>query len=371
MKVAILGATGAVGMQMIKCIEEQNIDLELKLLASKKSAGKKVKVNIAGKEKEVVVEETTNDSFTGMDFVLGAVEAEFSKMYADAIVKAGAIFIDNSSAFRMDKDVPLVVPEINGEDAKNNKGIIANPNCSTIITDMAIYGINKVSKIKSIIASTYQAVSGAGIGGMKALDEQVEYLAKHSDIPNHRISSLMKDGNSSYASHSNDVGASDKSVGVSTASPEFTSDAFKYQIAYNLIPCIGSFTENDFTTEEMKMQNETRKIMHLPDLKVTCTCIRVPVMRSHSISVTLDLEKKLTVDEVKKALSNVKGVKLVDDEKNNLYPMPLNTTDKDIVEVGRIRKDLVFENGISLFCCGDQIRKGAATNAVQILKLFI
>lgn len=351
MKVAILGATGAVGMQMIKCIEERKIDCELKLLASKKSAGKKVKVNIAGNEKELTIEETTNDSFNGMDFVLGAVEAEFSKVYADAIVKAGAVFIDNSSAFRMDKDVPLVVPEINGEDAKNNKGIIANPNCSTIITDMAIYGINKVSKIKSIVASTYQAVSGAGVGGMKALDEQVEYLAKNSDIPNHRIRSLMKD---------------DGAEG-----PKFESDSFKYQIAYNLIPCIGSFTENDFTTEEMKMQNESRKIMHLPDLKVTCTCIRVPVMRSHSISVTLDLEKKLTVDEVKKALSNVKGVKLVDDQKNHLYPMPLNTTDKDIVEVGRIRQDLVFENGISLWCCGDQIRKGAATNAVQILELFI
>lgn len=352
MKVAILGATGAVGVQMIKCIEERKIDCELKLLASKKSAGKKVKVNIAGKAQELTIEETTKDSFNGMDFVLGAVEAEFSKIYAPAIVKAGAVFIDNSSAFRMDPEVPLVVPEINGDDAKNNKGIIANPNCSTIITDMAVYGINKVSKIKSMIASTYQAVSGAGVGGMKALDEQVEYLAKHSDIPNHRIAKLM----------------GDKEQG---SSPEFESNAFKYQIAYNLIPCIGSFTENDFTTEEMKMQNESRKIMHLPDLKVTCTCIRVPVMRSHSISVTLDLEKKLTVDEVKKALSNVNGVKLVDDQKNHLYPMPLNTTDKDIVEVGRIRQDLVFENGITLWCCGDQIRKGAATNAVQILELFI
>ncbi len=340
MKVAILGATGAVGMQMIKCIEERKIDCELKLLASKKSAGKKVKVNIAGKERELTIEEAGNNSFDGMDFVLGAVEAEFSKIYAPAIVKAGAVFIDNSSAFRMDPEVPLVVPEINGEDAKKNKGIIANPNCSTIITDMAVYGINKVSKIKSMIASTYQAVSGAGVGGMQALDEQVEYLAKHSDIPNHKID-------------------------------ELTPNAFKYQIAYNLIPCIGSFTENDFTTEEMKMQNESRKIMHLPDLKVTCTCIRVPVMRSHSISVTLDLEKKLTVDEVKRVLSNVNGVKLVDDQKNHLYPMPLNTTDKDIVEVGRIRQDLVFENGITLWCCGDQIRKGAATNAVQILELFI
>lgn len=352
MKVAILGATGAVGVQMIKCIEERKIDCELKLLASKKSAGKKVKVNIAGKAQELTIEETTNDSFNGMDFVLGAVEAEFSRIYAPAIVKAGAVFIDNSSAFRMDPEVPLVVPEINGEDAKNNKGIIANPNCSTIITDMAVYGINKVSKIKSMVASTYQAVSGAGVGGMKALDEQVEYLAEHSDIPNHRISKLM----------------GDKEQGDG---PEFESNAFKYQIAYNLIPCIGSFTENDFTTEEMKMQNESRKIMHLPDLKVTCTCIRVPVMRSHSISVTLDLEKKLTVDEVKKALSNVNGVKLVDDQKNHLYPMPLNTTDKDIVEVGRIRQDLVFENGITLWCCGDQIRKGAATNAVQILELFL
>ena len=352
MKVAILGATGAVGMQMIKCIEERKINCELKLLASKKSVGKKVKVNINGKEQELTIEETDDSSFEGMDFVLGAVEAEFSKIYAPAIVKAGAVFIDNSSAFRMDKDVPLVVPEINGEDAKNNKGIIANPNCSTIITDMAVYGINKVSRIKSMIASTYQAVSGAGVGGRKALDEQVEYLAKHSDIPNHRITKLMGD--------------IDKGE-----NPEFESNAFKYQIAYNLIPCIGSFTENDFTTEEMKMQNESRKIMHLPDLKVTCTCIRVPVMRSHSISVTLDLEKKLTVDEVKNALSNAKGVKLVDDQNNHLYPMPLNTTDKDIVEVGRIRQDLVFENGITLWCCGDQIRKGAATNAVQILELFL
>ena len=345
MKIAILGATGAVGVQMIKCIEERKIDCELKLLASKKSAGKKVSVNICGKVKELVVEETFENSFEGMDFVLGAVEAEYARIYAPHIVRAGAVFIDNSNAFRMEKDVPLVVPEINAEDAKSHKGIISNPNCSTIITDMAIYGINKISKIKSIIASTYQAVSGAGVGGMYALDEQIDYLSNHKDIPNHKIADISSD--------------------------EFKSKSFKYQIAYNLIPCIGSFTENDFTTEEMKMQNETRKIMHLPELKVTCTCVRVPVMRSHSISVTLDLEKKLTVEEVKKVLSETKGIKLVDDKNMNLYPMPLNTTDKDIVEVGRIRKDLVFENGISLFCCGDQIRKGAASNAVEILEIFL
>ena len=316
MKLGILGATGAVGMQMIKCLEERNIDCELKLFASKKSAGKNVKVKICGNEKDIVIEEATENSFAGLDFVLGAVESGFARIFAPHIVKAGAIFIDNSNAFRMENDVPLVVPEINANDAKNNKGIISNPNCSTIITDMAIYSINKISKIKSIIASTYQAVSGAGVYGMLALDEQINYISKHDKLTNHKI-------------------------------------------------------DNNFTTEEMKMQNETRKIMHLPDLKVTCTCVRVPVMRSHSISVTLDLEKKLSVSEVKSILKDAKGVKLVDDKENSLYPMPLNTTDLDIVEVGRIREDLVFDNGISLFCCGDQIRKGAASNAVQILELFI
>ncbi|MBR1844906.1 MAG: aspartate-semialdehyde dehydrogenase [Lachnospiraceae bacterium] len=345
MRLGILGATGAVGLQMIKCIEERNINCELRLFASKKSEGKKVIVNICGKPTEFTIEEAKPTSFEGLDFVLGAVEAEFAREFAPHIVKAKAIFIDNSNAFRMDKDVPLVVPEINAHDAKNNKGIISNPNCSTIITDMAIYGINKVSKIKAMVASTYQAVSGAGVYGMKALDEQVEYLSSHKDIPNHKINDITNAG--------------------------FESKAFKNQIAYNLIPCIGSFIDNDFTTEEMKMQNETRKIMHLPELKVTCTCVRVPVMRSHSISVTMDLEKKLSVKEVKEILKNTKGVRLVDDKDNFLYPMPLNTTDVDIVEVGRIREDLVFENGISLFCSGDQIRKGAATNAVEILELFI
>lgn len=340
MKLGILGATGAVGRQMLKCIEERNIKCDLKLLASKKSKGEKMLVNIAGEKKEVVIEETTENSFDGLDFVLGAVEAEYAKMYAPSIVKSKAIFIDNSSAFRMDKDTPLVVPEINGDDAKKNNGIISNPNCSTIITDMAVYGINNVSKIKNMITATYQAVSGAGVAGMKELSEEMNYLVSHNDIPNHRIEN------------------------------ELERKAFKHQIAYNLIPCIGSFTENEYTTEEIKMQNESRKILHLPNLHATCTCVRVPIMRSHSIAVTLDLEKKLSVDEVKDILSKTKGIKLVNDNENNLYPMPLNTTDKDIVEVGRIRQDLVFENGITLWCCGDQIRKGAATNAVQILEIL-
>ena len=242
MKLGILGATGAVGMQMIKCLEERNIDCELKLFASKKSAGKNVKVKICGNEKDIVIEEATENSFAGLDFVLGAVESGFARIFAPHIVKAGAIFIDNSNAFRMENDVPLVVPEINANDAKNNKGIISNPNCSTIITDMAIYSINKISKIKSIIASTYQAVSGAGVYGMLALDEQINYISKHDKLTNHKILNMNDEG--------------------------LTSKAFKNQIAYNLIPCIGSFTDNNFTTEEMKMQNETRKIMHLPDLNI-------------------------------------------------------------------------------------------------------
>lgn len=340
MKIGVLGATGVVGRQMIKCIEERKIKCELKLFASKNSAGKKVVVNIAGEEKEITVEEATYDSFNGLDFVLGAVEAEYSKEYAPHIVKSKAIFIDNSSAFRMDKNTPLVVPEINGDMAKNNNGIISNPNCSTIITDMAVYGINKVSKIKNMITTTYQAVSGAGIGGMYELNDELDYLATHKNLTNNIIGDAIQ------------------------------LKTFKHQIAYNLIPCIGSFTENEYTTEEMKMQNESRKILNLPNLHATCTCVRVPVMRSHSIAVTLDLEKKLEVSEIKEILSNTKGVKLVNDNEKFLYPMPLNTTDKDIVEVGRVRKDLVFENGITLWCCGDQIRKGAATNAVQILELF-
>ena len=222
MKIGILGATGAVGLQMIKCIEERKIDCDLSLFASERSEGKKVKVNICGIVKEITIEKAIPQSFDGIDYVLGAVDAEFARKFAPSIVESGAIFIDNSNAFRMDKDVPLVVPEINAEDAKSNKGIISNPNCSTIITDMAIYGINKVSKIKAIIASTYQAVSGAGVSGMKALDEQIDYLSKHKDVPNHKICNIYSDN--------------------------FESQAFKNQIAYNLIPCIGSFTKNEYTT---------------------------------------------------------------------------------------------------------------------------
>lgn len=328
MKIGILGATGAVGEQMRECLEERNIEVnELRLMASPKSAGKKLKF----KNEDIEVIAINDDAFRGLDVVLGAAENDIAKMYADQIVKSGAVFIDNSSAFRMNDDVPLVIPEINGLDVKKHKGIISNPNCSTIITLMAVAPINKLSEIEFMIASTYQAVSGAGVGGMVELREQMKKLAVDENA-------------------------------------KLEHNTFKHEIAYNLIPAIGSKTDNLYTTEEMKMQNEGRKIMHLPNLKVTCTCVRVPVMRSHCISATVVTKDKLDIEAVRKSIENFEGVRLTDDIDNNIYPMPLNTKNQDLVEVGRIRKDLVFENGIALFCSGDQIRKGAASNAVDIIK---
>ena len=327
--VAVLGATGAVGREMLKVLEERRFPInQLKALASARSAGKQLPF-CGG---TVTVEEATDASFEGMDIVLGAASNEMAKRFAPAIVKAGAVFVDNSSAFRMSDDVPLIVPEINPGDAKHHKGIISNPNCSTIITMVAVAGLNKVSPIRTMVASTYQAVSGAGANGLKELENQAKAYA---------------------AGEAMDV------------------NVFPYQIAFNLIPQIGSDTGNGYTTEEMKMQNEGRKIMHLPELRVTCTCVRVPVMRSHSISVTLRTQRKLTVDEVRAAVAAAPGCRLVDDLENKVYPMPLDTSDQDIVFVGRIREDLTCDDGISLWCCGDQVRKGAATNAIQIAELLI
>lgn len=322
MKIGILGATGAVGRQMLDCLIEQEIPVDdLVLLASKKSAGQIIKF----KDKDYEVKEVNHDSFKGLDVVLGASSNEVAKQYKDDIVKVGAVFIDNSSAFRMDDDVPLIVPEINGNDVKKHKGVISNPNCSTIITLMAINAINKLSKVKVMVASTYQAVSGAGKGGIDELNNEI-----------------------------NDI--------------DYKPSIFPYTIAYNCIPCIGSLKDNLYTSEEMKMENEGKKILHNDDLRVTCTCVRVPVLRSHCISVSLKCEGALSVNEVKEALSKEDGVILYDDVLDNKYPMPLVTSDQDKVYVGRIREDRVLEGGISLFCSGDQIRKGAASNAVGIIK---
>ena len=328
LNIAILGATGAVGQEMLKVLQEYDIpENELRLLASARSAGEKVKFH----DREVVIQEATDSAFAGLDYVLGAVENDMSKRFAPAIKASGATYIDNSSAFRLEPDVPLVVPEINGADALQNHGIIANPNCCTIIALMAVAGINKLSPIKSINACTYQAASGAGQAGMRELEEQVAAIAK-----------------------------GEKPV-VKT---------FATQIAMNVIPFIDAPYGNDYTKEEMKMQNEGRRILHAPELRVNCTCVRVPVKRSHSIALTLRTKEKVSIEDAKAAVAAFPGVKLIEDYEGRCYPTPLDTTDQDLVWVGRIRQDLIDDDGITLWCCGDQIRKGAAANAVQILRFL-
>ena len=327
--VAVLGATGAVGQEMMKILEERNFPVgKLVPLASARSAGKTLKF----KGEDVTIQEACADAFKGVDIVLGAAENDIAEKFALDIVRAGAVFVDNSSAFRLDPDVPLVVPEVNPEDVKKNKGIISNPNCSTIITVTAVNALNKLSPIESMVASTYQAVSGAGVAGMAELQNQVEALQKGEDVQ------------------------------IKT---------FSHQIAYNLIPQIGGEQCLGYTSEEMKLHFEGRKIMHLPELNVSCTCVRVPVMRSHSISVKLHFGRPVSVEEAREVLKDAPGVKLVDDLANKQYPMPLETSGQDIVYVGRIRPDITDENGLCLWCCGDQVRKGAATNCIQIAELVI
>ena len=328
--VAVLGATGAVGQQMLKVLAERNIPLgTVKALASASSAGKKVYCG----DREIIVEETRDNSFEGMDFVLGAVSNAMAQKFRPAIVKNGAVFIDNSSAFRLDDDVPLVIPQINGDDAFKHNGVIANPNCSTIVTLMAISGIARIAAIREMVACTYQAVSGAGREGIVELETQ-----------------MKQEYNGEEKTHS----------------------VFPCQILSNAIPFIGSELDNDYTTEEMKMQNEGRKIMHLPELKVCCTCVRIPVIRSHSISVQLKLDREVSIDDIKTAIKNAPGCVLAEDINGRDYPTPLDVSDQDLVYVGRVRRDLINgDKGVCLWCCGDQIRKGAATNAVEILELLI
>ena len=327
--VAILGATGAVGQEMLKVLEEYDIPVKKLLpLASARSAGGTVKFH----GEDVTIQEATEDSFQGMDFVLGAVKNGMSRKFAPAIVKSGAVYIDNSSAFRLDPEVPLVVPEINGEDAFKNKGIISNPNCSSIITLMAVAGIARLSPIKSMVACTYQAVSGAGQAGLMELENQMKAL---------------------------------------TAGAKAVCSTFPTQIALKVIPHIGDELENGYTDEEMKMQTEGRRILHLPELKVTCTCVRVPVMRSHSIAVTVRTERPVSVQEANEAIRSYPGCRLIEDYEGRNYPTPLDTSNQDLVWVGRVRRDLTDDNALTLWCCGDQIRKGAASNAVQILKRMI
>lgn len=330
MKVAIVGASGAVGQEFLRVLEERNFPIdELVLFGSPRSAG--TKYAFRGKEYEVKLLQH-NDDFKGVDIAFTSAGAGTSKEYAETITKYGAVMIDNSSAFRMDDDVPLVVPEVNAEDAlERPRGIIANPNCTTIQMVVALKAIEKLSHIKRVRVSTYQAASGAGAAAMAELHEQYRQILAGEPV---------------------------------------TVEKFAYQLAYNVIPQIDVFMDNGYTKEEMKMFNETRKIMH-SDVKTSATCVRVPALRSHSESIWIETERPISVEEARKAFAEGEGLVLMDEPENKVYPMPLFLAGKDPVYVGRIRKDLTDENGLTFWIVGDQIKKGAALNAVQIAEYLI
>ena len=329
--VAIVGATGAVGREMMDILEERNFPLgELRLLASKRSAGKEIDFN----GNKLTIQKLDHDSFKGIDIALFSAGSSRTKEFADSAVKAGAVVIDNSSAYRLDPDVPLIIPEIN-PDAVNDhkkKGIIANPNCTTAVTIMALKPLHDIGKIRRVIATSFQAVSGAGAGGLRELEQQTRAWAN---------------------------------------SEESETETFPHQIAFNVIPQIDVFQENDYTKEEMKLHNETRKILDDESISLTATTVRVPVFRAHSVSVNIETTNKITASDARKALEDFPGVSVSDDPENAVYPMPLDAAGKDDCIVGRIREDFTVDNGLSFWVVGDQLRKGAALNAVQIAELLI
>lgn len=330
MVIAIVGASGAVGQELLAVLEQRQFPVsELRLFGSERSAGSKYL--FSGKE-HIVQLLRHDDAFKGVDIVFVSAGASVSREYAQTITKYGTIMIDNSSAFRMDEDVPLVVPEVNAEDALNRpRNIIANPNCTTIQMVVALQAIERLSHIRRVHVATYQAASGAGAQAMKELDTQYRQVLNGEQV---------------------------------------TVNKFAYQLAYNLIPHIDVFTGNGYTKEEMKMYNETRKIMH-SDVKVSATCVRVPSLRAHSESIWVETERPVSVDDAKNAFSQAKGCVLMDNPENKIYPMPLFLSGKDEVFIGRIRKDLTDDCGLSFWCVSDQIRKGAALNAVQIAEYLI
>ena len=327
--VAILGATGAVGTELLALLEQRNFPLDkLKILASERSAGKSI--SFAGEN--LIIEAVTDSSFDNVDIVLASAGGSISKQWLPIAVKAGAVSIDNSSAFRMHPDVPLVVPEVNPEAAALHKGIIANPNCTTILLTVAIYPLHQVQPIKRIVAATYQSASGAGARAMEEVKVQAQAIL--NDEP---------------------------------ALPEI----FPYPLAFNLFPHDSPMTDNSYCEEEMKMVNETRKIFGDQDIRITATCVRVPVLRAHSEAINLEFNYPFNPDKAREILATAPGVKLVEDFSKNYFPMPIDASGKDDVLVGRIRQDISHPNGLELWLCGDQIRKGAALNAVQIAELLI
>lgn len=327
--VAIMGATGAVGTELLQLLDERNFPIKsLKLLASPRSAGKE----ISFKGSAIAVEPVSAEAFQGVDIVLASAGGSTSKQWAKAIVDAGALMIDNSSAFRMDASVPLVVPEVNPDDAERHQGIIANPNCTTILMSVALWPLQQIQPIRRIVVATYQSASGAGARAMEEVKQQSQAILDGKTPP---------------------------------------TESFPYPLAFNLFPHNTPINEQGYCEEEMKMVNETRKIFGIPELKVSATCIRVPVLRAHSETVNLEFDQPFDLAQARKAIEQADGVKLVEDWSANYFPMPMDASGEDDVLVGRIRQDLSHESAIELWLCGDQIRKGAALNAVQIAELVV
>jgi aspartate-semialdehyde dehydrogenase len=327
--VAVVGATGAVGIEMIKTLEKRKFPVgTLTLLASARSVGKK----LTFKGKEIAVKELTKDAFSGIDIALFSAGGSISREFAPIAAKAGCVVIDNSSAFRMDPNVPLVVPEINAADVKLHRGIIANPNCTTAIALMALYPLHRAFGVTRIFASSYQAVSGTGAKALEELQRQVEQIVHGEPV---------------------------------------TRQVYPHQIAFNVLPQVDSFLPTGYTKEEMKMENEGRKIMHHPSFRASVTCVRVPVYRAHSIAVTAEFEKPVTVDAAREVLARAPGLDIVDTPEKSEYPLPLYVAERDNCQVGRIRKDCAMDNGLCFWVVGDQLLKGAALNAVQIAEELI
>ena len=332
-RIGIVGATGAVGLEIIKLLEQREFQVsEIRLLASSKSVGKEMEA-FGNIEK---IQETKNDSFEDLDFAIFSAGSDQTVEFAPIAREHGCVVIDNSSAFRMDKTVPLVIPEINEDSLEQHKGIIANPNCSTAITLMGLHPLHQRFGLKRFFASTYQAVSGAGKTGLDTLENEIRVSL---DLP---------------SEHSNAV-----------------NSPFPHPIAHNLIPHIDVFREDGYTKEEIKMKNESRKILSMPSLAVSCTCVRVPVIRSHSISINAEFRESVNLPDARDAIQSFEGVELIDEPKENMYPTPILLSEKDYCAVGRLRLDQGFENGISLWVAGDQLWKGAALNAIQIAESLI
>jgi aspartate-semialdehyde dehydrogenase len=326
--IAIAGATGAVGAELLRVLERRNFPVaKIRALASGKSAGKKVLF----RNQPVAIEELRDDSFDKIDIAFFSAGGDRSRKFVPIAQKAGAIVIDNSSVFRMDPDVPLVIPEINGQDVKQHRGVIANPNCTTAVALMAIYPLHRAFGVRRVFAASYQAVSGSGARAIAELKEQIEAAA---------------------------------------ADRQTSPQVYPHPIAFNVLPHVDVFLEDGYTKEEMKMQNEGRKIMHLSEFRASVTCVRVPVYRAHSVAISAEFKRPVSVDEAREVLAKAPGLELVDEPHQNRYPMPLDAAGKDNCQVGRVRLDCALDNGLAFWVSGDQLLKGAALNAVQIAELL-